>query len=48
MLSISSGAMSAMRFAIWSWLELMPPPAFVIEFRPVAIDALLMSTPSTT
>jgi hypothetical protein len=48
MFSMSSGAMSAMRFAIWSWLELMPLPALVIEFRPVAIAALLMSTPSTT
>ena len=26
----------------------MPPPALVIEFRPVAIDALLTRTPSTT
>ena len=48
MSSMSSGFRSATRLTCWSWLEVMPPPAPVIEFRPIGVASLLMTTPSTT
>ena len=48
MSAMSSGFRSATRLTCWSWLDVMPPPAPVIEFKPIENASLLMTTPSTT